>query len=289
MTRKIILDTDLGGDIDDAIALYMMLADSDTEILGIGSVYLGNEWRRSLIHEILDVFERKIPVCLGAERPLIGQWTNESLRPLKPQKNTEDYEPEDLTAAAQIIKLCTEHPDAVIFAIGPLTNIAVALSEAPWIAEEHKLVIMGGDPSSGRPEWNILCDPEAARIVLESGIDMHMVGLNCTNLCQFTEDDLAQIYQNESPRGKLMTRMLKEFMERFDWLPILHDPLAYAVFSDPDILRFEPHRVVVETRGEFTRGTTVDQSYDANSKIQLAVGVDARRFTEHVRDVLSKV
>lgn len=283
---KIILDTDLGGDIDDAIALYMLLAEPSVDLLGIGSVYLGNEWRRGLIQEILEVFEAEVPVCLGAEDPLIGRWDNESLRPLRPEREAEG---DPRHAAQMIVDLCTEHPDAVILAIGPLTNVALALQLAPWIAQEHKLMIMGGDPGSGRPEWNIFCDPEAARMVYESGITMHAVGLNVTNQCQFTQEDIDQILANDSPRGKVMAKHLSSFLERFHWLPILHDPLAVAALLTPEVLHFEPHHVVVETQGSHTRGTTVDLRYDENSPISLAMHVDAARFTADVRDFLSGV
>ncbi len=289
---KIIFDTDLGGDIDDAMALYLALNSSEIDILGITSVYLAGQWRRKLIKRILKAFGREdIPVYIGAQAPLIGSWAKPAMTPVRPDKEEAaaavSSEPDAVDA---IIQMAKENPDAVILAIGPLTNLAMALRRAPWLASTHQAMIMGGDIGSGRPEWNIQCDPEAARIVFESQMDIKLVGLNVTNRCRFTKADVDELMAGEgSSRAALFREMLDEFSRRFDFLPTLHDPLAMAALLDPGWLQFEHRNVKVETRGEFTRGTTVDFGHDEYSTIEVATDVRAEEFVGYMKNILASV
>lgn len=288
---KLIFDTDLGGDIDDAIALYLALAAPDVEILGISSVYIAGEWRRNIIQRILKAFGREdIPVYIGEEKPFIGAWAEPNMTPRKPEDEFGPLSENSSDAVSFIIEAARTNPDAIIVAIGPLTNLALALRRAPWLARTHKAVIMGGDIASGRPEWNIQCDPEAARIVVDSGMRLHIVGLNVTNRCRFSTADVeALLASTGNAKRKLFSEMLQEFTQRFDFLPTLHDPLVLAALIDPQWLVNEPRRINVETRGEFTRGTTIDYGLDPSSSIEVAVDVRADEFVSYMKHFLLTV
>ena len=190
---RILIDTDIGGDVDDALALAMALNTPEIEIVGITNVYLANAWRAGVTKELLRVYGREqIPVCAGAEKPLIGWWDENRIPNSSPDYG--EYRGEKLPHAADfIIRKAEETDDLVLLAIGPLTNVGLALAKAPHIAKRLRIFMMGGQLNKAHPEWNIVCDPEAARIVFESGADVTMVGLDVTNRCRFTRDEVDEI------------------------------------------------------------------------------------------------
>lgn len=277
---KILFDTDLGGDIDDALALALALNSPDEiDITGITTVYLAAEWRAGVIRRMLETFGRTdIKIALGAEKPLIGWW-DDKREIAKPA-----YGPGVIETCAcdYIIEQTEKHDDLTILAIGPLTNVALALAKAPHIAKKTKVVMMGGHIGRANPEWNIKCDPEAARIVFESGVPISMTGLDVTNRCRFNHDDIARIKAAGNIRTDLLSEMLEKFLKDFNFLPVLHDPLALSSLIWPDLLTFEEKTILIETQGEFSRGVTVDCSWKREPNAMAAVDVKAEEFKERL-------
>lgn len=284
----ILLDTDIGGDIDDALALALALNSPQINIAGITTVYLAAKWRAGVIRRMLDAFERKgIPIALGAEKPLIGLWDNTLIPDSgKAADRLEGILP--CPACDFIIDKAGRAEDLTIVAIGPLTNLALALSKAPQIAGRCKILLMGGQLNRAHPEWNILCDPEAARIVFESGAPITMVGLDVTNRCRFTREDMDYIASKGNARTSLLSDMLETFMEKFKFLPVLHDPLALSSLLWDDILTFEDKTVLIETKGEFTRGCTVDCDWMDKPNVRAAVDVREGEFKARLLDVITR-
>lgn len=280
--KKILIDTDIGGDVDDALALALALNSSELEIVGITNVYLANEWRANVTRNMLKVYGREdIPVCTGAEKPLIGWW-DENRIPNSSADFASIEGNEKLCACDFILKMAKEHEDLIVVAIGPLTNVALAIAKEPAIVNRIRIVMMGGEIDKAHPEWNIVCDPEAARIVFESGVQIQMVGLDVTNRCRFTREDVDRIKQTGNPRTDLLGEMMELFIKNFGYLPILHDPLAMSALLWDDLLVFEEKKILVETAGQYTRGLTIDCDWGEGMPVQAATDVNAELFKERL-------
>ncbi len=277
MPQKLWIDTDMGGDIDDALSISMALHSGEVNVIGISTVYIGNAWRTGLVRSMMEAYGHpEIPVHLGAERPLIGLWNNYIPEPPLPND-----------AAPALIRAVRENPGLCVAAIGPLTNVALALAQAPDIAANLRLYIMGGMISMAYPEWNIQCDPEAARIVLESGADITLVGLDVTEKCRLNKEESLALVQGESKEMTFLRGEMDRFLTSFSFLPTLHDPLAIAALLWDDLLDYEMKDIVIETRGEFTRGVTVDRRFSEKRPIRTAVSVKeaeaVKRMVKRIR------
>ena len=138
------------------------------------------------------------------------------------------------------------------------------------------------------PEWNIVCDPEAARILFESGTDVTMIGLDVTNRCQFTRAEVDEVKNAGNLRAERLGLMMDQFIVNFGYLPILHDPLALAALLWPDLLTFTEMNILIETRGELTRGLTIDCDWGQGQKTTVATDVDVEAFKRRLIEVLKQ-
>ena len=163
-----------------------------------------------------------------------------------------------------------------LVAIGPLTNIALLLSQCPECKPYiRRLVIMGGSAGRGNctpnAEFNIAADPEAAACVFRSGIEIVMCGLDVTNQAILTPD-----YRSGSMQSGLR----------------MHDLCAIAWLVRPDLFTLKPCFVAVETQGEFTSGTTVvdiDGCLGKPANVQVALDLNVKGFQQWVAEVLALV
>jgi purine nucleosidase len=285
---NILIDTDIGGDVDDALALALALNSPEVNVVAITTVYLANEWRANLTRNMLKIYGREdIPVSKGAEKPLIGWW-DESRIPSS-GKDFGTINGQTLPCACDfIIEMAEKYENLTIAAIGPLTNVALAIAKAPYIIGKIKILMMGGQINKAHPEWNIVCDPEAARIVFESGVDITMVGLDVTNRCTFTRDDIEYIKKIGNRRTDLLGEMLETFCEKFKFLPVLHDPLALSNLIWDDIITFASKKILVETAGQYTRGLTVDCDWGEGYPALAAVDVKPEEFKKRLIERLVK-
>lgn len=285
-TKKILIDTDIGGDVDDALALAMALNTPDIEIVGITNVYLANAWRAGVTKQLLKVYGREdIPVCTGAEKPLIGWWDESRIPNSSPDYG--EYRGEALPHACDfIIRMAETVEDLTVVAIGPLTNLGLALAKAPHIAGKIRILMMGGQVNRAHPEWNIVCDPEAARIVFESGAPITMVGLDVTNRCQFTREEVDMVGQAGNVRSDTLAQMMEIFIQNFGYLPILHDPLAMSLLMWDDILTLEKKNILIETGGQYTRGLTIDCDWGDGVPVTVATDVNVEEFKRRVIELL---
>lgn len=246
--RKIIIDTDissgLGGDCDDALALLFLLQNPDVDIAGITIVH-GNidlSLKAKMVAKILQATGKEdVSFYIGAEKSLLGH-----IPKREPVLISPDYfddvglEPADGHAAEFLAQALLE-PDISLLTLGALTNIALALSLEPRIKERLKaLVIMGGVIGEKKREYNIACDPAAARAVFRSNMRFTLVGLDVTRKVNFTRDDMEELVAIKSPAAQIATDVSRQWLslrnrERFS----LHDPLAAAVLLDKSIVRTE--------------------------------------------------
>lgn len=277
MARKIIIDTDPGQ--DDAVAILLALASpADLDVLGIVAV-AGNvslEHNATNARKVVELAGRPdIPVYAGCSRPmrrhlvtaehvhgptgLDGPDLPEPSIALQPQHGV-DYIIDTIMAAEPgTITLCT---------LGPLTNIGMALVKQPAIAERiAEIVMMGGayfEVGNITPaaEFNIYVDPEAADVVMRSGVPITILPLDVTHQIQSTPERLAAIRGLGNKSGKAVYEMLT-FSETFDlakygWKGApLHDPTVIAWLLQPELFEGRHCNVVIETASELTIGMTV--------------------------------
>jgi inosine-uridine nucleoside N-ribohydrolase len=280
----ILIDTDIGDDIDDALALALAVNSPEVEVRAVTTVFGPVACRTKLALKLLSTYGRsEIPVGTGRSAPLFGP--EPKITPNQAvvlQEGEKLPEPSPLAADELILRTAADAGGQLtIITIGAMTNLAVALLRDPSLARRARLVVMGGVAGTPMAEWNILCDPEAARVCFQSGIPLTMVGLDVTLQCRMSREDVEAVGRRGTPASALLERMIDAWAGPGDpatrRTPILHDPLAVAVAFRPELCARQARRVLVETRGEFTRAFTLaSQSEPTNAEVCL--GVDAPGF-----------
>jgi len=209
--------------------------------------------------------------------------------------------PVNESAAEMILRLSHEYSgELTLLTTAPLTNIAVALLRDPDLAGRiRKLVIMGGAVFTGNvsavAEANIANDPEAARIVFRSGMEMTLVGLDVTHEVYWEEADLEPLINIDNERSAFLLQIIRFISGAYESLTgwrrcVLHDPLAAGVCLFPDLVKTEQRYVDVELNGELTRGMTVvdrrGRTPLGEENMQVALEVDAERFKKQLMQSL---
>jgi len=267
--RRIIIDTDPG--IDDAVAILLALASPELAVEAVVAV-AGNGPLSSMernARAICEVAGRTdIPVYAGCPRPLRGDaitavyFHGESgLGAVKLPPPS--MPPQSTHGVAFTIDLLRNSPtDAITWcALGPLTNVAVALVQAPdIIAGAKELVFMGGASralgnTSAAAEFNILADPHAAAIVLDSGLPITMIPLDLTHQVRSTPERIARIRALGSPVATVVADLLEPSPGRGP--AALHDPCVIAYLLAPELFKGARVNVTVETQSQLTLGATV--------------------------------
>lgn len=290
---KIILDTDIGDDIDDAFALSIALNEPRCELLGVTTVFRNSEKRAKMAKSLIKAFDKDVKVYAGCDAPLIAkvddlipseikarEKLDEKGKYLIPQylplMDESDVEKEH--AVDYIISTVHQYPHEVtIVAIGPLTNVAMAMRKDPDIIPLIKEIrIMGGHPKDIHcKEWNIFCDPEAARIVYSSSVRLYAVGLNVTMQVKLEEKHREKLKQVDGERFSLLSNMMEKWFKHYEFAcPVMHDPLAIStLFTDVCTFSFEP--IYVGLEGEERAVTKLDKR---GNEICYADSVDTDKF-----------
>ncbi len=300
--RKIIIDTDPGQ--DDAVAILLALASPEIEVLGVTAV-AGNvplaltEKNARKICELAGRPQTK--VFAGAVRPMVRPLvTAENVHGKTGLDGPELAEPtmrlQDQHAVDFIIEtLMREEPGTVtLCALGPLTNVGLALVREPRIAARiQEIVLMGGGFFEGgnvtpAAEFNIYVDPHAADVVLNAGVPTVMIPLDCTHQALTTARRVAAFRALGTAPGVAVAKML-EFFERFDESKYgtdggpLHDPCVIAYLLKPELFKGRHINVSVETASELTMGMTVADWWGVTGRpknVTYVRDVDHERFFE---------
>ncbi len=241
---KVLIDTDIGDDIDDAFALALACKDEQIDLVAVTTVFKNTALRTKQTKQLLESFGREVPVYTGETTPYHGTvipFAKDSgdFRTLAPCQYDESMEgfSSDGDAVDALVELSYKYAgELVIVPIGPLTNIAKAIEKDPNFAKNvQKIITMGGWFTNPVAEWNILCDPKAADIVYSSGIPIYAVGLDVTLQCPLDEELLEQVRQCQLPHGKRIARWLARWYDYFGFeKSVLHDPLAVcSIAHDP--------------------------------------------------------
>ncbi|CAL99688.1 purine nucleosidase [Saccharopolyspora erythraea NRRL 2338] len=302
MTKKLLLDCDPG--IDDALAIGLAHGIPDLELVGLttvgGNVELEHTTDNAL--RLVDFYGMDVQVARGAGRPLVRE-----------PKTAADVHgatglggavlPEarsalvDAHAADFIIDTLAAAPGEIsLAAVGPLTNIALALRKEPRIAEwAAEFVIMGGSYTRGNTtpaaEFNVHADPEAAAVVFGGAWRTVMIGLDLTHQARAT----AQVRSRFAGLGRLEAELLTpclDFYGEHDGShgrgPAIHDACAVAYVANPALVRTAPARVDVEVHGTFTAGMTVTD-FGGAPNADVATELDVPAFWDLFDDAYRRV
>lgn len=252
--EKIIIDTDIGDDIDDAFAIAFALNCPELDLIGVTTVFKNTAKRAQIAARLLQLAERgDIPVYAGCAQPLAGT-VDEMETPCQYSEACAGAEVASQHAVDYLVEtLMASSGDITVVPIGPLTNIAAALAREPRIASKIKeIVMMAGAYYVHCNEWNIVCDPEAARAVFESGVAIRAVGLDVTTKAVLRSGDMDQIEHCRGPVARYLAALMhlwQEAAHKPDLRPMLHDPMAIFAVFDKKTIYFSHEDVFVELGG----------------------------------------
>ena len=292
-STPIVIDCDPGH--DDAIAILLALASPEVELRGI-SVVAGNQTLDKTTTNALKVLElagrTDIPVVVGADAPLQRQLrTAANVHGESGLDGPDLPEPtaKPVEGAVEDVLASWLEPGVVLVPTGPLTNVARLLQQHGNVAD--RIVWMGGAIGEGNTtpaaEFNALVDPEAARIVFESGIHVTMIGLDVTHMALFDRSH-AERLRGAGRAGRAVAELADFFLEfhrqryAFEGAPI-HDAMAVAHVIDPTLVTPVNCNISIETQSEFCDGRTVVDRWNVTDRPRNAdagIDVDADRFLE---------
>jgi len=302
--KHVLIDTDPG--VDDALAILLAFSSPElrveglTTVAGNVSLELGSLNALKLL-DFLGVDD--VPVAAGAEKPLLRKSRDASNihgeTGLGGATLPEPKGQMDERGAVEFIleKVDELGRDLTLIPIGPLTNIAGAILARPSVTDEiSRIVIMGGAFNltpyghgnvSPVAEFNVWHDPEAAKIVFDSGIPITAIGLDVTTdpANRLTETHFREIEGAGTERATFVGDLCRHLIERYGGVS-LHDPLAVAAVIDPSLVETESVVVQVETRGELTRGMTLVDQRSAHrgeqkrANVEACVSVEGTRFLD---------
>jgi purine nucleosidase len=273
--RTFLIDTDTAS--DDAVALIMALRAPDVRVVAIttvaGNVPVMQSTRNALY--TVELCGADVPVYTGAHKPLLRTFQNATWFHGRDGLGDQNYRAAKQSAAAAhavdaILATVNANPGLVLVTLGPLTNLALALAKQPEIAAKvGRCVVMGGAPCcegnvTPAAEYNIWVDPEAARIVMHSGLPIELVGWQLSRGdAVIHEHDIARILGFGTPLGNFAiecnshARHAYKIQTGEDGIS-LPDPVAMSIALDPGVgTDWSEHYLEVETQSELTRGMTV--------------------------------
>jgi purine nucleosidase len=278
--KRVIIDTDPG--TDDAMAIILALNSPELKVEAL-TVVPGNVDGRQGLENALKIVSLAgrcdVIVAGGAQHPLNQKLITAQFWHGKNGLADVELPPSKCKADSRfgpdlIIEMVHKYPNEItLIPVGPLTNIALAVSKDPSIAGLVKnIVIMGGSISGGNvngaAEANIYNDPEAAQIVFNAGWMVTMVGSDVGERTLITRKYLAELQSSHGPESDFIAKIADFYLTRSEKSgysgAAMYDPLAVGIALDPTLGTLKEMHVDVETRGEFTRGETVANRMGSN-------------------------
>lgn len=276
---KILLDTDIGSDIDDALALLLLLNLPEAELVGLTTVYGNVGIRAKVAKKILDAKGIDAPVVAGETEPLgssmpIWHSGTEGVDVLTPSDIGADLTTSGISRGADdfIIDAVRNQPgEIVLVCLGALTNLARAIEKCPTICQDFRQVFfMGGGVTfpmpiptdlvpgnhyQAEPSHNVRCDVRAAQIVLESDLPVNVLTNDVTTQLWWDGPAVQKLIQaTEPPEAYIVGRMLKvwlDYRSRIFHKPVTgtcpHDPLTAAEAAGYSFVTYEPGEMTVES------------------------------------------
>lgn len=279
-SKRVIIDTDPG--VDDAMAILLALNSPELKVEAL-TVVPGNVEAWQGLENALKLVSLAgrcdLPVAGGAQHPLnqkliTAQFWHGKNGLAGIELPASKCKPDSHFGPDLIIELVHKYPHEItLIAVGPLTNIALALSKDPSIVPLVKdVVIMGGSITGGNvngaAEANIYGDPEAASIVFNAGWMVTMIGSDVGERTLMIRKHLTDLQSQHGPESDFIARLADFYITRSEKSgykgAAMYDPLAVATVIDPGLVTLKDMHVDVETKGEFTRGETVANRMGSN-------------------------
>lgn len=240
--HKVILDTDIGTDVDDALALAALMGSKEVDLIGITTVYGDVRLRSAIAMHLCSLVNREIPTFAGEDKTISGREVWVSGSEGKNYENLTSFTPQITSAVDFLVNAVVSQPKSIdVIAIGPLTNIARAIQTNLDFVEKVKRVwIMGGDFTQSRVEHNFKCDIDAARIVLESNVPISILDLPSSQKTIIRMEEIEQI-RNAPTLGALLYSEIMSWIQprNQDWT-IPHDPIAALALLAPEFFESSP-------------------------------------------------
>ncbi|MFA6664792.1 MAG: nucleoside hydrolase [Lachnospiraceae bacterium] len=301
----IIMDCDPGH--DDAIALLMALASEKINVLGVTTT-AGNQTLAKTTanaRKILSFVGSHVPLAKGNEKPMAREL---EIAPAVHGASGMDgpvFPPNDYPVSSEPAwdfsrRLILASPVPVtLVATGPQTNLGILLSKYPEVKKNiREIAFLGGGIDHGNwtaaAEFNILVDPEAVKIVLESGLPIRMVGLDVTEKALMKHADIEELRNDGRPVPVLVAQLLDFFLKFHEEIGFagapMHDPCVIAYLIDPSIFKMVPYYLQVETRGNITTGMILADKRLNNKKpspnAKVAMEIDRDRFIALLKSLM---
>jgi inosine-uridine nucleoside N-ribohydrolase len=301
MTRPVLLDTDLGSDVDDAIALALLLACPELRLVAVTTVSGDALGRAHASARLLGAAGRRdVEVCAGARDALVrtGRFNADPI-PLADYPAGPAAPVTDEPAAARIVRAARETPGLELLFVGPLTNLAHALALDPELPKRvARLHVMGGHirrVAIGERvvapgiDYNLCSDPEASVMALGAGFATRLVSADVTLQVWLREADLARLARAPAPVTRALVPLVRAwtpvqrriFVDGLsgtlapDNVAFLHDPLTLLALIDPAPLRFEELRIATTIESGVLRTHEVDARVGIGMPMLVATAVDA--------------
>jgi purine nucleosidase len=321
---KVVVDTDLGFASDDAMAVLVLLQSESVELLGV-TVVTGNQWRDQEVANALRLLElagrTDVPVYPGAENPLVtnmeemkireqtygdtsegaykGAWREGSPGPGEvhpPDGKFAQRKPEPGHASDFLIQATRRHPNEVVLvAIGPLTNVALALAKDPEIASRTRAVVIMGGGIGSRPEFNFWMDPEAAHIVLRA--PWRKLTLTPLNICYqapYTREIAAAMAKGDSPLAHYFNEVQLKGNFPNPVASFMYDQVAVLSLIEPNVVkRAEPMWLDVDIDHGPSYGTTLfwnekERPMPGSRKVEVQLDLDYNHFVDSFIGLMKK-
>lgn len=291
--KKVILDTDIGTDIDDSWCLTYLLAHPECELLGVTTVSGQADERAQMADAICKHMGKNIPVHAGIELPLFTPQRQPFAKQYEAIDKWQHQEHFTNDAVEFLRKTIHENPGEItLLCIGPLTNIGALIATDREIPSLLKgIVLMGGRffhdiPYLPSAEWNIYCDPYAAKLVYDAPFKSAIsIGLDVTRQVAMSKQDIKEKMTADCIRPALDFAHVW-FEEGNKTQSLFHDPLAGAIIFDKDICTYEKGVVDVELKSDRVIGTT-HFTHDANGTWEVGKTVSAEKFFNNYLDTIN--
>jgi inosine-uridine nucleoside N-ribohydrolase len=277
----IVLDTDIGGDIDDAFALALVLGSPELDLRAVTTVSGDTQARARMAAKLLsEAGRRDVPVAAGAMGKKLD--TSQAVW-------AEGFTSPALRSEKAIDLMKTEidrgHGETVLVAIGPLTNIAALLNQHPEEKKKIKrIVLMGGSiargyyPNSGRTtEYNIAADAAASQVVFTSGVPILMAPLDVTAQLQVEAPQRQRLFAQSRPVIEALHQLYVLWAKAtpdLQGIPTLHDPMALSLLIDPGLCVVKPMAIEIDAQGLTLASAT------GRPNATVAVETDPARFID---------
>lgn len=280
-----VVDTDIGSDVDDILALALLARAPEVHLVGVTTVYGDTRLRAQIARWLCDRLDRSdIVVVPGGQETLTGReiwWPGHEGVGLAGLEHVKIAS--ELTATDYLCQAARENAgDLDLIAIGPLTNIAAAIrADSAFASQVHHLYIMGGVFWQARGEHNFVCDPEAAAVVMNSGMPMSVCGLDVTKRVWIDEQDVVALAASGNPVGAALADQVRRW-----WVASgrekdnPHDALAALMSIRPDVFTFTACDVEISQDEAHLGWATVSRC--GQGRVRLATDVNVEQATHEI-------